>query len=107
MRRFRKWFAQIMINKLLKNELDQLKITIAGEIDASVSRTTCLARLQEGKRVLSQLFLAIYFLGETNHARLKNQGLGRQSGQRVKFRPPETSILLETCERLATLALVQ
>ena len=35
MRRFRKWFAQIMINKLLKNELDQLKITFAKEMNAT------------------------------------------------------------------------
>ena len=35
MRRFRKWFAQIMINKLLKNELDQLKNIIAKEMNAT------------------------------------------------------------------------
>lgn len=34
MRKFRKWFAQIMINKLLKNELDQLKIIISNEMGA-------------------------------------------------------------------------
>ena len=36
MKRFsRKWFAQIMINKLLKRKLDQLKVTIAKEINAT------------------------------------------------------------------------
>jgi len=36
MKRFsRKWFAQIMINKLLKRKLDQLKVTIAKEMNAT------------------------------------------------------------------------
>ena len=36
MKRFsRKWFAQIMIHRLLKRELDQLKVTIAKEMNAT------------------------------------------------------------------------
>ena len=36
MKRFsRKWFSQIMINKLLKRELDQLKFIIAKEMNAT------------------------------------------------------------------------
>jgi len=36
MKRFsRKWFAQIMIHRLLKRELDQLKVTITKEMNAT------------------------------------------------------------------------
>jgi len=61
MRGFRKWFAQIMINKLLKNELDQLKITIAKEMNATWKLSYgdiiqfLIQKYEESRRIEEQL----------------------------------------------------
>ncbi len=78
MRRFRKWFAQIMINKLLKNELDQLKNTIAKEMNATwkLSYSDVIKYLiknfKESRRIEVPLEPSIWSGNSFRNSRLKN-----------------------------------
>ena len=91
MKRFsRKWFAQIMIHRLLKRELDQLKVTIAKEMNATwkLSYNDVIKQLiknyKESRRIEVPLEPKLFLSNSLKNSRLKIS-LKLDGKQRVSY----------------------